>query len=411
LPYFNQAIRFEHIGFEIGAKMKIRIKNVPLILSFLLLLAVKGIALGFDQEDIMMHGFASQGYLKSSDNNYLGYSKEGSYEYNEIGVNFMVPVTDDLQFGIQLFSRDLGKYGNNELVVDWAILDYNVSQYLGFRAGKVKMPFGMRNRSRDVDNLRIPIILNQAVYLEGLRDLIVASYGFNAYGALPLGIMGELDYDFLLGTLEIPGDSPFIQDALNRLELDMEVDIAVTHIEGGQLLWMAPLQGLTFSGTGYLATFDVQMDNDSLLEPIMAEAALKEFWVLSAKYDYRHFSAIFEYMRLYIDLDMGVHVPVKKEGWYGEFSWNVSDWLGLSAAYGKFFPDTTNKNGHGLVENYYAWQEDATFSTKFNVNEYLCLKLEVHYIEGLGLTDLSDYVEDGMKKHWLLFAFKTSINF
>jgi hypothetical protein len=392
-----------------------RRNSVWCIFLLLVFCTVQGVAFGFEQEDIMMHGFASQGYLKSSDNNYLGNSRDGSYEFNEIGVNFMVPVTDDLRFGIQFFSRDLGNYGNNELVVDWALLDYNISQYLGFRAGKVKMPFGMRNRSRDVDNLRTPIILNQTVYLEATRDLINAIYGFNSYGALPLGILGELDYDLLFGTLELPGNAPFIQDALDRLKLNADVDITVRHIEGGQLLLISPLSGLSFAATGYLAGIDAEMETDFLSESIPAEGSLKEFWVLSGKYDYRNFSFIFEYMGLYFELDMGEEkIPFRKDGWYGELSWNVSDWLGLSASYGEFYPDSYDKNGHELGEDYpdyYAWQEDVTFSSRYNVNEYMCLKFEVHYIEGLGLTEISDYIEGEMKKHWLLFAFKTSINF
>ncbi len=67
----------------------------------------------FEQEDFVIHGFVSQGYLKSTDNNYLGKSKNGSYEFNEIGLNIALPIADALRFGIQLFSRDLGDEGNN----------------------------------------------------------------------------------------------------------------------------------------------------------------------------------------------------------------------------------------------------------------------------------------------------------
>ena len=62
----------------------------------------------------------SQGYFKSNDNNFLGKSKEGSFEYNEVGLSFALPISDELRFGMQLFSRDIGEYGNNDFNVDWA---------------------------------------------------------------------------------------------------------------------------------------------------------------------------------------------------------------------------------------------------------------------------------------------------
>ncbi len=37
----------------------------------LILFNIGASAFGFETEDIQMHGFVSQGYLKSSDNNYL----------------------------------------------------------------------------------------------------------------------------------------------------------------------------------------------------------------------------------------------------------------------------------------------------------------------------------------------------
>ena len=99
-------------------------KLILTMMVVLLVFCMKNTASGFEQEDIAMHGFVSQGYLKSSDNNYLGNSKDGSYEFNEIGINFSAPITDELRFGIQLFSRDLGDFGNNELDVKLSV--YNI---------------------------------------------------------------------------------------------------------------------------------------------------------------------------------------------------------------------------------------------------------------------------------------------
>src|SRR6267142_5985687 len=91
------------------------------------------------------HAFVSEGYLKSSDNNYLADSKRGSFEFWEAGINATKQLTDRLRMGIQLFSRDLGPLGDYKAKVDWAYLDYNWKDWLGVRAGRIKLPFGLYN--------------------------------------------------------------------------------------------------------------------------------------------------------------------------------------------------------------------------------------------------------------------------
>ena len=65
------------------------------------------------QDTVDIHGFISQGYLKSDQNNFLAETEEGSFQFNEMGLNFNQDVTHDLRIGIQFFSRDLGKNGND----------------------------------------------------------------------------------------------------------------------------------------------------------------------------------------------------------------------------------------------------------------------------------------------------------
>ena len=43
---------------------------------------------GKAQESTQIHGFVSQGFIKSTDNNYLGQSERGSFEFTEVGINF-----------------------------------------------------------------------------------------------------------------------------------------------------------------------------------------------------------------------------------------------------------------------------------------------------------------------------------
>ena len=50
-----------------------------------------------------IHGFISQGYLKTDHNNYLAQSEKGSFQFNEMALNFGTDLTENLRFGCQFF--------------------------------------------------------------------------------------------------------------------------------------------------------------------------------------------------------------------------------------------------------------------------------------------------------------------
>src|SRR5688572_2702508 len=89
---------------------------------------------------LQLHGFVSQGFLLTSANNYLADSERGSFEFAEAGLNVTMPMTDRLRAGMQLFARDLGPIGDYQATLDWFYLDYRWRDWLGLRAGRLKLP-------------------------------------------------------------------------------------------------------------------------------------------------------------------------------------------------------------------------------------------------------------------------------
>src|SRR6187399_3000962 len=59
-----------------------------------------------------VHAFVSQGYMITTESNYIAHSRRGTFEFTEVGINFTKNISDDLRVGMQLFSRDLGTVGN-----------------------------------------------------------------------------------------------------------------------------------------------------------------------------------------------------------------------------------------------------------------------------------------------------------
>ena len=83
------------------------------MLRKLLVLLVLGISLpsltfALNVQKLDINGFVSQGYLKSSDNNFLSESKDGTFQFNEAGLTVAAQVSDDLRIGAQLLAPRFG---------------------------------------------------------------------------------------------------------------------------------------------------------------------------------------------------------------------------------------------------------------------------------------------------------------
>ncbi|MBF0421833.1 MAG: hypothetical protein HQL73_02450 [Magnetococcales bacterium] len=145
-----------------------------------------------------MHGFLSQGYITSSDYDYYTKTDGGTFNFNELGVNFSWNANDRLRLGGQLVSRGLGEVDHNDIKVDWALADYHWEDWLGLRLGRIKIPNGLFNEVMDVDAARSQILPPGSVYNLYYRDLIIAVNGLNLYGNTDPGF-GNLEYSLYVG--------------------------------------------------------------------------------------------------------------------------------------------------------------------------------------------------------------------
>ena len=123
-------------------------------------------ASALDVGGVAIHGWASQGFVQTPKENPwpVKGAGHGSFEFNDYAINASMQFTDNLHAGIQLFGQDRGYYGNDKIQIDWAYVDYRAFDWLGLRGGKVKMPHGLYNETRDNDMLRTFIFLPQGIY-------------------------------------------------------------------------------------------------------------------------------------------------------------------------------------------------------------------------------------------------------
>jgi hypothetical protein len=65
---------------------------------------------------------------------------------------------------------------------------------------------GLYNETKDIDSLRTFVLLPSGVYHEAFREIYMGLSGVGLYGNVPVGAVGALDYQLLMGTQNIDAD-------------------------------------------------------------------------------------------------------------------------------------------------------------------------------------------------------------
>lgn len=365
-----------------------------------------------------VHAFVSQGYFRTSSNDYLGTSSDGSFAFTEVGINFTTQLTDRLTTGIQFFGRVLGK-GDLQAQFDWFYLDYRVSNWLGLRVGRVKLPFGLYNEFSDIDAARVHVLLPQAIYPTQNRDYLLAQTGGEVYGQVELGDVGELHYRAYGGTV--------VLDTISAAEgLDV-TDVRTPYIVGTRLMWETPVDGLRVGGSlqALRFEFDVRVGPELSVPLQMAGLLPADFdgrmeawlpavlWLASLEYTTGELLVAAEYGRW--DLSLASDVPAvipdieqEREHFYLMVDYRVNSWLHPGAYYSVLFRDVAQREGRS------GSTQDLAATLRFDVLPFWIVKLEGHYMNGTAILDST--VNDGrplteLDRHWLLVLVNTTLYF
>jgi hypothetical protein len=376
-----------------------------------LLLASPARAADLGSEDrppwLEAHGFASQGFILTLKNDYLAEkTKDGSFEFSELGINFTKDLTESLRMGVQFFAQDLGQSGNYKPVIDWFYLDYRWQNWLGFRAGRLKIPYGLHNEIQDVDSARVPVLLPQSVYPLQARQFLFAQTGAELYGFARFASLGALDYRLFAGTIFIDADS------LTPAGTTFDVRFHVPYVAGGRLLWETPLEGLRLGGSAEALRLET-----TAFVPGIAPIEITNhswLWVVSAEYGVDDLMLTAEYSRW--DTRQRSNAPALSppirslsERAYVMATYRITPWLQPGAYYSVLFPNVYQREGR---ENR---QHDWAATLRFDINRYWLVKLEGHYLAGTAGLDnplrLATQNLAAADRYWAAFLLKTTAYF
>jgi len=408
-------------------------KKLILILLIATFAAWVGPAAAYESGGVDIHGFISQGFLVSDEYNYLAHnSTDGSFEYNEMGINFSKQLTDKLRVGMQLFSRDLGDAANNKITLDWAYGDYRFKDWLGLRAGRIKLPIGLYNDIRDVDMLRTNIVLPQGIYNDLLRDNLISINGLSFYGNIEMGFAGDLEYQLLGGAINsdfTSGTGKYTDSQLMPFG-EVSGNASSDTSYSGMLRWETPLPGFKLGYSYFEGETDLPLSLDLYYlqpgaVPMPGLAMLpgnilgsSEIQVASAEYTWGNLTLVAEYMNRDNEGTVaiqGTDVMEQRntaESYYVSAAYRFTDWFVLGAYYSEYYPDKDDKDGEKLAIDHAAWQKDTALTLRFDINEYWIVKLEGHAVDGTaGVLAIDNQDNDFSESNWYYGAAKVTFNF
>ncbi len=362
--------------------------------------------IGFPIDKIEMHGFFSQGYMKSTNNDLYGDSRDGTLDLRDFGVNFSGNLTDDLRLAAQFTGYSLGEQGGDKINLHYGYADYRLVDALGFRLGRVRVPSGLYNETRDIDMVRTHVFMPQSVYPEEYRDYYASADAFVTYGGVDMESLGFLSYQGHVGRL-INDDDPVSDVPLSMRAQGLENNVFTDgHSAGAQLLWETPVQGLRTGWTW--RRIDNNMSSEFTIPgvgtfPVHTPIKNVSLQVWSLEYVIDRLTLMSEYS--YVSIDS---VP-NFTGWYAGADYALTDKFSIGGNYSRYSLERGARPGIN-PEDIYGHQNTVSVYGKYDITANWLIKAQVDMNRGLArYQGFSRSADDELES--MLFSVKTTWSF
>ncbi len=346
---------------------------------------------------LQTHGFFSQGFVDTNQNNWLTMnSNGGSLAMTEGGINLSSQLTDKFRVGVQVYDRDFGQLGKWHPELDWAFADYRFKSWFGIRGGKVKTTLGLYNDTQDMDFLHTFALLPQSVYPTDMRDTTLSHIGADVYGTFQLKPLGGLSYTAYAGEHPVStyGGYAYLLQTYGAF-----IDQSGGPTWGADLRWDTPLKGLLV-GASYE---DDRVKNTGLLNPSLGIGGPNitvPYWEKSRRQFTQQFYGEYAIGKLRIDAEFRrfwrdftifngqFEATVDPHSWYTAASYRISKHLELGAYYSHFginwvvtVPNAVEAPNESSPDRH-LYDKDIT--ARFDFNNHWYAKVEGHFMDGYG---------------------------
>jgi hypothetical protein len=398
-------------------------KSIKATIVFLLLaFSIQADALELGVGDWQTHGFLSQGYTLSWGNDFFGNSQgDGSLDFTEVGVNVLGHVHPDILIAAQGLYRNAAGSDQEGFRLDFANLDYHLpidgNAAFGIRLGRVKNPFGIYNKTRDVVWTRPGVLVPQSVYLDtlALRQAMIASDGGLLYGRYNFG-----DHAF---TAEFVVSEP-LDDTGGAAAFLTGIPNAQGSLGGRPMFlgragyeWQEGRFRLMFS------VVDLDRDFESASEPIPSGNFKTLYPLASAQLNLEDWSFTGEYGQINIERSGftpdGLPLKNTSENFYMQIQNRFAPGWSALLRYDVFFANIDDRSGRqsaqltGLPRHRF-YTKDITAGLRWEFANDFLIAAEYHNVDGtawLSTVDNPELAGGGGDNHWDLFTVMMSYRF
>ncbi|MDO9240261.1 MAG: hypothetical protein Q7U30_09605 [Methylicorpusculum sp.] len=367
-------------------------------------------------DSLQMHGFLTQGIFHSSDNNMYGKSDDGlSPGLTEIGLNLSYRPMDRLTVAAQGLYRRAGDVDPGSFRLDYGLVDLSILDIddlrVGLRGGRVKIPYGLYNETRDVSFTHPGVLLAQGIYFDRSRSLFVSMDG----GALYFDHTdewGDLSYKLVFGMPQTDKEimiavlGPFSQG-----ELDGKPGFATQlnyEMMGGRYVFA-------------VSYVDLELQYDPVKDDSIGAGYLSfRPLVFSAQFNGEKFGLTGEYLYQWNRFSgFGRSFPDKEsvtQSWYVESTYRFIPQLQGAIRHNVLYLDNNDKQGDRVerlgVPDHVIYAKDWMVSLRWDVTYYWMLRAEYHRIEGTAWIPSADNPDpNSTQKYWDLYGLQLSYRF
>ena len=404
-------------------KMAYIVRRLPLTIIFVAFYSLKAMAeIPYLPEEIQVHGFLTQGFFHSSDNNVYGQSDDGiSPGLTEIGLNANYQPWDKLRFAAQVLYRRAGDVDKGSLRLDYGLADLTLFEHdngkLGIRGGRIKIPFGLYNETRDVSFTHPTILLPQGIYFDRSRSLLMSADGGSFY-AEQRTEFGDFGFKFNVGMPmcdldEIKTVALGTRDAQGSFETKPAFATQLNYeLNGGEFVFAISYMDLEFD---YISTSTEQVriesrlhDSTTRIQPLMVSAQYNgEKFTLTGEYQYRW-------------NNFGNFAPrggkFESESWYVEGSYRILPQLQATVRYDTFSMDVGDRNGAGATAlgfpNHAAFAKDWVVGLRWDITPSWMLRGDYTRVHGTSWLPQADNPDPALTtQDWDLYGLQLSFKF
>lgn len=371
--------------------------------------------------NLQIHGFASQSWLKSSDNNVFGKSSSdsGSFGFTEVGLNASMRPLSRLQFSAQMLSRRAGEGSPGNIRLDYGFMDYTYfsgeTSQLGIRLGRMKTPLGFYNDTRDVPFTRPSILLPQSIYFDRTRKLALAADGVHLYGERRSDI-GDISFQAGVARPLVRGDEAEAAVFQRQFPGHLAPEISYTgrvnyDLDGGRVRLAVSASQLNMSYAP--GAVDGLHAGTVRFTPLIFSAQYNaERWSLTSEYalrrlQYNNFGAI-------------PNLDFVGESYYFQGVYRFTPEWEAVARYDVLHTDMADRDGSKWAASpasggrpaHTRFAKDITVGLRWNVTPEFMLRAEYHNVNGTAWLSTLDNTNPGdLAQHWHLFSVLGSYRF